>query len=336
MSAYDTPCKNMQRACVLELYYACTPRKPIVYLDDECAGATLFFIERGLPTKHLRPVNFSSRDAAAVRARSGVSCVTSSIDDYVLQLRDDTCSVVWLDYMSRTLRVDVLRACLRVAPYVSITLSSRGVDHGTLLCDVRSVSKKCGVLLERPTFYKGKSDVANMVKFIVSRRKVSREERTEAEEETSPEAVEKEWHPVGERVYVQWGGRSGRKLTGAIVFTDDTRCCVRLDHNGELRWIPSARVHRDTKVPTDRQLNRVVGSTIQIPRRLWSKGTKGYDDVKRVRDHFVFRVAKRYAHKNRFAVSAISKTHDRPMGRLENFTLSYEQIACYAVPRGMA
>lgn len=303
-----------------------------MYLDDECAGATLYFLERGIPTKHLRPVNFSSRDAVTVRARSGVPCVTSSIDDYVMQLGDDACSVVWLDYMSRTLHVDVLRTCLRVAPYVSITLSARGLNHETLLCDVRSVSKKCGVLLERPTFYKGKSDVTNMVKFIVSRRKAPEEEtRTEVEEEEkSPEVVEKEWHPVGERVYVQWGGRSGRKLTGVIVASDATRCWVRLHHSGEIRWIPLARVHRDTKVPTDRQLNRVVGKTIQIPRRLWSNGTKGYNDVKRVRDHFVFRVAKRYAHKNRFAVSAISKTHDRPMGRLENFTLSYEQIACYA------
>ena len=56
----------------------------------------------------------------------------------------------------------------------------------------------------------------------------------------------------------------------------------------------------------------------------------GYDDVKTIAKKYHFRVMKRYTGKNRFGVSAISKTTGRPMASMEKFTLSYEQIACFS------
>ena len=124
--SYEFLTKNIQRSAVLQMYLSHDVRKPIVYLDDENAGATTFFLKSGVPRKHLTPVNFSTYEASRIRETTRVTCVVQSIDEYVFGVPEDSCGVVWLDYMCRTFSNDVIQRCLKVAHNVSVTLSTRG------------------------------------------------------------------------------------------------------------------------------------------------------------------------------------------------------------------
>lgn len=315
---YEFLSKNIQRASVLEMYRSDATRRPIVYLDDEHAGATRYFRTHGVPTKHLIPVTRSHVDAETIRDLTKVTCVARSIDDYVTTLERDSCSVVWLDYTCRTLCPDVLRTCLEVAPHVSVTLSTRGRRRSEMVSDIRDVAKRHGTLLESPTFYKGKSDVENMVRFVIAR---PAEEHRAGEEE----------HRAGDRIYARW--RGGTWLTAVVTHVGDRRLRVLFDCDGVETCVAPSSVRRNDTVVTTARLDGMVGSTLRMPQRLW-RDTTGYENVRTIGKAFVFRVTKRYANKNRYAVTAISKATHRPMSRPERFTLTYEQLACFTTRRG--
>lgn len=339
MMPYEFLAKNLQRAAIRQMYLAQGGTRPIVYLDDEHAGATTFFLNDGIPREHLIPVNFSKESAQQITRTTNVACVAQSIDEYVFSLSDVACSVVWLDYMCRTLNDRVVGQCLKLAPYVSITLSTRGRQRSDTMNDVRRVAKKYGTLIETPVFYKGKSDIANMVRFVIGRHNASTREagNVTSAEMTSKKKVEgratavevQETYHHGDKVYVDWRGETW--LTGVVVDARHDRVRITFDCDGRTSWVSIADVRRNTDTPNDRRLDRVIGTTIRMPKALWrDTKCKGYNDVKTSGKAFLFRVSKRYVGKNRFAVSAISKTNNRPMTKLENFTLSYEQIACFS------
>ena len=329
--SYEFLTKNFQRAAVLQMYLSQDERKPIVYLDDLRAGATSFFLSNGVPRKHLVPVNFSQTEACEIKERTGVRCVVRCIDDYVLDMTKDSCGVVWLDYMCRTFSDKVIQQCLVVAPHVSVTLSTRGRQRSDLVADIRRVAKKYGLLLESPAFYKGKSDVENMVRFAITRRTMEPSTRCfKTPKVRNISAPVTTSLSVGDKVYVDWHNVC---LTGVVASVDDNRrrVTVTFDCDGMMKEVAASNVRRNVDVPSESSLNKVVGKTIRMPTSLW-KGSKavGYENVKTIGKRFVFRVAKRYAGKNRFGVCAISKTNNRPMTPMEKFTLSYEQISCFS------
>ena len=49
MASYDSLAKNMHRAVVVEMHLL-RPERPILYLDDETAGATRYFMSRDVST----------------------------------------------------------------------------------------------------------------------------------------------------------------------------------------------------------------------------------------------------------------------------------------------
>ena len=330
--SYEFLTKNFQRAAVLQMYLSQDERKPIVYLDDKHYGATSFFLSNGVPRKHLVPINFSQTEASEITEKTGIKCVVRCIDDYVFDMTDDSCSVVWLDYMCRTFSDKVIQQCLAVAPHVSVTLSTRGRQRSDIVADVRRVAKKYGSLLESPVFYKGKSDVENMVRFAITRRTVeplprSKTPKVRTTKDVLPPPTSLS---VGDKVYVDW--KRNVWLTGVVASVNGKRerVTVTFDCDGTTKEVAMSRVRRNADVPSETRLNTMIGKTIRMPTSLWN-GSKmaGYDNVKTMGKRFMFRVTKRYAGKNRFGVSAISKVSNRPMTPMEKFTLSYEQIACF-------
>ena len=135
---------------------------------------------------------------------------------------------------------------------------------------------------------------------------------------------------VGDKVYVDW--KRNVWLTGVVASVNGKRerVTVTFDCDGTTKEVAMSRVRRNADVPSETRLNTMIGKTIRMPTSLWN-GSKmaGYDNVKTMGKRFMFRVTKRYAGKNRFGVSAISKVSNRPMTPMEKFTLSYEQIACF-------
>ena len=166
--AYEFMNKDVQRSVVYSMYRRCATRKPIVFLDDESAGACTFFLEAGVPADDIHPVNFTRTHADAIARKTGIACARDDIDSHLTTLSDDSHSVVWLDYVRTTLDVEVLRDALRVAPNVSVTLSLRGVGRDDYEKRVRKLVKRVGTLMSL-TRYKGRGGVENMMSLIVSR-----------------------------------------------------------------------------------------------------------------------------------------------------------------------
>ena len=133
---YEFMNKHIHRAAVLAMYDE--TKKPIVFLDDANAGASLYFIRAGVKAKHMKPVNFCNASAEQITKLAGVACVCDDIDNYLTTLDDDSCGVVWLDYTKRTVREQALRDSLRVAPFVSVTLSIRGVERDEFMTNLHS------------------------------------------------------------------------------------------------------------------------------------------------------------------------------------------------------
>jgi hypothetical protein len=320
--AYEFLNKDVQRSVVYGMYKRCATRKPIVFLDDENAGACTFFLEAGVPKKHVHPVNFTPGHADAITRNSGIACACDNIDSHLKTLRDDSCNVVWLDYMQRTFDVKVLRNALRVAPNVSVTLSLRGVgryDHEKL---IRKLVKRVGTLMSLTT-YKGKGGVENMLSIIVSRAPDLSEPVVDANmNETTPT------FSVDDRVVVEW--RCDTLLTGIVLGVCETHVRVVFDCDGVEKWMPLHKVEPNRDVHTTTAMNALVGQTMLIPSKLWSTKT-GYEDVKAVGNKLAFKVIKRHYNGVHFAIASISKHSNRPLRKVEAWTLTYDQAMCYIV-----
>jgi len=326
--AYEFMNKYVQRSAVCSMYKRCATRNPIVFLDDESAGACTFFLEEGVPSEHIHPVNFSRVHADAIARKTGIPCACDDIDSHLTTLSDDSCSIVWLDYMRKTIDVDVLRYALRVAPNVSVTLSLRGVGRTDNEKHIRKLVKKVGVLMQLTT-YKGKGGVENMMSFIVSRLEHVASRRAEKINDETTMEEEAHTFAVDDRVVVDW--RCNTFLTGVVLEVSETHLRVVFDCDGADRWMPLHKVQSNRNVHTSKTLDTLIGTTLLVPSRLWSmKKMKGYEEVKVVGKKLAFKVVKRYYNSDRFTIAGISRRNDRPLCRKEAWTLTYDQASCYA------
>lgn len=329
--AYEFMNKDVQRSVVYTMYRRCATRKPIVFLDDESAGACTFLLDEGVPHEHVRPVNFSRAHANAITRKTGITCVCDDIDSHLTTLSDDTCSVVWLDYMCTTIDADVLRAALRVAPNVSVTLSLRGVRRDENKKCIRKLVNTVGGMLMQLTTYKGKGGVENMLSFIVSRvpdvDAASHPHVPETATDTMVEENTEFMFAVDDRVVVEW--RRDMFLTGVVLEMCESHVRVVFDCDGVDKWMPLHKVEPNRKVHTPKTLNALVGQTLLVPSKLWPTKT-GYEDVKVVGKKLAFKVMKRYYNGDRYTIAGISKRNDLPLRKTEAWTLTYDQASCYA------
>lgn len=328
--AYEFLNKDVQRSVVYSLYRRCATQKPIVFLDDESAGACTFFLAEGVPKEHVHPVNFSRAHADTITRKSGITCACDDIDSHLTTLSDDVCSVVWLDYTRITIDVDVLRDALRVAPNVSVTLSLRGVGRADNEKHIRKLVKKIGTLMQFTT-YKGKGGVENMLSFIVSRVPLidiaPHPHVPETAMDTMVEENTESMFTVDDSVVVEW--RRDTFLTGVVLEVRESHVRVVFDCDGVEKWMPLHKVEPNRKVHTPKTLNALVGQTLLVPSKLWSTKT-GYEDVKVVGKKLAFKVIKRYYNGDRYTIAGISKRNGLPLRKKETWTLTYEQASCYS------
>jgi len=328
--AYEFMNKDVQRSTVCSMYKRCDTRKPIVFLDDESAGGCTFFLVEGIPSEHIHPVNFSRVHADAISRKSGILCACDDIDSHLTTLSDDSYSVVWLDYMRRSIDVDVLRDALRVAPNVSVTLSLRGVARTDNEKHIRKLVKKAGTLMQLTT-YRGKGGVENMLSFIVSRvQQPIASRRVERMNDDTTMEDEAQTFAVDDRVIVDW--RRNTFLTGVVLEVSETHACVVFDCDGVEMWMPLHTLQTNRNVHTSKTLDTLIGKTLLVPSKLWSmEKIKGYENVKVVGKKLAFKVVKRYYNNNRFTIAGISKRNDRQLCTNEAWTLTYDQASCYAM-----
>lgn len=166
---FNSTIKQTHRAAVLELHRNCPLRRPILYLDDECAGATRFFRDHGVPNKCLVPVNLCKDACASIYAETGVRAVHARIQDHLVASSVEY-SVVWLDLQSHTVDKACMKDAFRWSPFVVLTLSLRGKRHAEMVnLATKSIVAGGGAVLES-TLYKGVSHIANMCKVIAQRK----------------------------------------------------------------------------------------------------------------------------------------------------------------------
>lgn len=159
--AYETPIKLTHRATVLELYRVCEERLPIVYVDDEAASATMYFLDRGVPESHLMPINYD-RDACTSISR--VSGIAATRMDAAKSALDVECSVLWLDLQCRKVHQSVFAQAK--CTYLVLTLSTRGATADEIVESVSSQMRKSDRSVLEVARYKGKSGITNVVKII--------------------------------------------------------------------------------------------------------------------------------------------------------------------------
>lgn len=312
------------------MYKQSTTRKPIVFLDDESAGACAYFLEEGVPKRDIHPVNGGLLNSDAITQASGIECKHSDINDHITSLPDDSHSVVWLDYTCTTIKVEVLRDALRVAPNVSVTLSLRGMERIDNEKHVRKIVKKVGTLAS-VTYYKGKGEVENMMSFIVNRAKTDNipchDDRRSLAFDTVADG--KSGFEVNDSVIIAWRGNTS--LTAVVLETSDDNVQVVFDCDGAVKWVPLCKVTSNRVTHADKKLDALVGKTLLVPSKLWptKKEITGYADVKTVGKKLAFMIVKRYRKSNRYTLVGISKRNDRPLHTKENWTLTYDQACCY-------
>lgn len=198
----------------MELWHE-NPSLPILYLDDQTAGATNFFILRGVTKDLLIPVNKNRQMCKDILEISGVNGTAANIDDLVMSFEEKNkkCAVVWLDYECRHLNVGILQSALNISPYVVVTLAVRGMRTNEIIDNLQTTVKKAGgVLLSDPVKYSGKSGVRNMLHAMVGSKYFGSVNSTKSKDHDclsncgiqSPPAIDF----VGRTVYIptkEWG-----------------------------------------------------------------------------------------------------------------------------------
>ena len=231
MNKYDqSVAKAMHRAEVLELYRQSGTGKPIVYLDDGAAGATQAFLAAGVPAHRLVPINFDQEECTAIRGTTGVVAIRADIENFVLKdfrLGDEDVvkyGVVWLDLQSCTVHLSTLMASLAVAPFVMVTLATRGFQADQILADTTAKVKRAGGVVIETTRYRGASGRFNMVKLTCAREVAKPESPVVAAPGLDLDAL------IGQKVYIprkEWNDETGYEdvvvENGCFVFKVDRK-----------------------------------------------------------------------------------------------------------------
>ena len=165
---FDHFTKALQRGQLLAAYNE-THRR-LIYLEDESAGATMFFLKYGIPPKHLVPVNKSAAHVKKIAHKTGVNAVHADIDEYVSKGEPDSASAVWLDYMQRTYDTSAVQNALRVSPFVFVNFSTRGMMYEDFKTSFERDISKVGRFSIELARYTGKSDIMNMAFCIIKRK----------------------------------------------------------------------------------------------------------------------------------------------------------------------
>lgn len=325
---YDFVAKEMHRAALVALHRQ-HPHLPIIYLDGECGEATTAFInDWGIPGRLLLPVNFDPSVIAMIREKHpNVKGCVGDINVILREAEDDTFSAVWLDYMCRfnkDVHVDVFKDALRVAPFVSITFSTRAIDKGMLTHEIMTKIRRVGKTLESITPYKGKSDVENMVKFTLARGKEEDSEEEGGDEGDEGDESDEELPAPNDKVFVMYRGVD---LTAVVLDTndDDDRVLVRFDYDADQRWVDTDKVLKNTE---EIDMTPLIGKEIAPPLKIFKHGTKGYDTVKRNKKHMFFTIGKRHRGTARYTIHAVKK--DGTVEKTsERWTVSPEEAVCW-------
>lgn len=175
--SFNSLTKIGERGCVHGYYVESNGR--ILYLDDEKGSATKHFLHSNVPPCDLVPVNLCANACRTIKRRMKVNAVCDDINHYITSLPDDDpgFSVIWLDYMCRTIDTNVIRRALELSStVVKITLSLRGAKKGDVVANANRIVTKCGgVIIDLPDKYEGRSEVKNMVKFTIAQKKDKKE-----------------------------------------------------------------------------------------------------------------------------------------------------------------
>ena len=163
---YESKCKRLQRAAVVECAEEDVEGRPIVYLDGPSGAATLHFLDC-LPKRRLVPVNHDADACRAIEQRTGVTAVCADVYDYLIERHrlGKRYAAVWIDGTGTLLDADGVSAALEMAPYVFLVLSYRGIDPDDAKEYAKSVVAGAGGrFLEEPHIYQGRSGSLNMIK----------------------------------------------------------------------------------------------------------------------------------------------------------------------------
>lgn len=292
---YEFINKNIHRASILELYKITL--RPIAYLDDKHAGATHFFLKRTVPCAHLVPVNNCLESIKNIKSETGVHGIHDNIDNFVMTQKRDKFSVIWLDYTCTTYDIDVIKHALQTAPFVCITLSTRGKERDSFMNDIVKM-KTFSHILEQPYPYRGKSGVTNMVRCTLMRKNYdSKSTYTRFK--------------IGAKV-------CANKMTGVIEADHGNTVTIRFD-NGMTDTRPRKLVKLNNKIiPWESIKNKYI----RMPISLWETPCAYYKTNRRINHGFIFKITKK--HYNNVAVQSVLKNgtiHPQP----EHWILTREQ-----------
>lgn len=353
MGAYSTPIKNAHRATVIELANADAPRATILYLDDEEAGATQYFLERGVPAFRLHAVNFSASACDKIRKLfPSVTVTCADINDLMSSHREEGVhhGVVWLDYTCRGISKEVLTNAGSVASYVMATLSMRGVHDDTIIPDLIKTIGACKMrFVESPARYQGKNGILNMLRFVAGGKNnnAPRNKETVAPHDRHVD--------VGQRVTIYWAGDK-TWYEGTIVGSRAHSHLIRYD-DGETKWhclsrytwdfaskmsaktkpivqetpaTPTSVATTTSRRDTTPDVSKLIGQYVHMPKTLWAKkGLRDYHGVKRdSRGRLSFQIIRTH-YKTNLAVRAIMKHSKMPKPALETWYLTARNVFDY-------
>lgn len=168
---YDSLTKHEERGAIKINFESDPKRRPILYIDDADAGATSYFLSQGIPREKLIPVNWDSNACNAITSKTGVSAVFEHIDKHLFNIcpspssHSSKCfSVVWLDYEGHSLDKGALKRAICLARVVKIVLNITRKKKGEVHNNAKSIIERCGGVVVSDGYYKGKSNVKNMLR----------------------------------------------------------------------------------------------------------------------------------------------------------------------------
>lgn len=134
---------------------------PSLYLDDEHAQATEYFLSKGVNPSCLVPCNRSKSVANAITQKTNVSCVVGDILDIASNSPDGFYQIVWYDMMCTDFDV---RKVVHASIHAMITLNCRGqetkIKESRLTDAIKAIQGTCVV---NHGSYVGCGGVLNMV-----------------------------------------------------------------------------------------------------------------------------------------------------------------------------
>ena len=327
---YDGAAKHMQRATLVALYKR-TPNKPIIYLDGATGEATTAFVNIWhVPVEFLVPVNIDVSVIDAIETVFGVVGRVGDINLILSQFYDNAASVVWLDYMccfNPDLHIQVLRQALKVAPYASITFSTRGRAKDAIhqiMHKVKHISK----MVENVTPFQGKSGIQNMVKFTIARnveRNVKRNVERNVERNAERNVERNVAFCKGSKTSVIYGRGV---LTAVVLDIVQDRLHVQFDCDGKTKWVARHRASANKDVI---DMTPMLGTVIAAPVSIFPRKLKGHSNTKKTKRSLFFQIGKRHHRGAKYTVHAVMKNGDVHK-KAETWLITPEQAVSWHCP----